>query len=134
MFIINHPSHIDHLPPDPISKLAAARFRQLSEDTDLPPCIILMDPLDNPRNSEFFFIGSNGLVSDLYDEHKPGEEGFTSPFEWISRLPDLKIWEVLYLEFDMGTYLIIPDKVADSSPELLLALTALGLSDPQPLY
>jgi hypothetical protein len=133
MQLISHQSHLDALSPCPITSHIAARFQQLSEDSDVPPCIVWIDPLDDPRNSEFCFIGSNGLLSDLYDEHSPGEEGFTSPFEWVSRLPDLKIWEVLYLEFDMGTWLIIPDEAAESNPELLLALTAQELSAPQPL-
>jgi len=134
MQLITHQSHLDSLPASDLKVHIQKRFDQLSEDTDVPPCLVWVDVFDDPRNDEFRSIGSNGLVSDLYDEHSPGEEGFTSPFEWISRWPDLKIWEVLHLEFDMGTWLIIPDEVTESHPDLLLALTAKELSDPQPLY
>jgi hypothetical protein len=134
MRLINHSNHINQISPSSLRKHIAARFNQLSEDTDTPASLILLESTDDPRNSDLCFIGSNGLLSDYYDEHNPGEEGFTSPFEWVSRWPDLKIWEVLYLEFDMGTWLIIPDEVVtELNPELLLALTAQELSDPQPL-
>ncbi len=133
MYLINHPSHIDQISPSSLREHIQARFNQLSEDTDIPPSLILMELTDDPRNSNLCFIGSNGFLSDQNDQCQPGEEGFESPFQWISRHQNLKIWEVLYLEFDMGTWLIIPDEVAESNPELLLALTAQELSDPQPL-
>ena len=134
--LITHQSHIDQLKPCPLKTHIQARFDQLSEDTDVPPNILVIEKSDTVDGGpDFAFINeAHGLLSDLYDEHNPGEEGFTSPFEWISRWPDLKIWEVLYLEFDMGTWLIIPDEVTESNPELLLALTAQELSDPQPIY
>jgi hypothetical protein len=135
MKLLNHRNHIDQLPPSPLKNHIIARRQSLIEtDDDIPPIIIIVEEGDDITGPDFAFISeTHGLLSDLYDEHNPGEEGFTSPFEWISYLPDLKIWEALYLEFDMGTYLIIPDEVANSSPELLLALNAQELSDPQPL-
>ena len=133
MQLITHQNHIDRLPQSPIKFHILARFDQLSEETDVPPCLVWVETFDDPRNIEFCFIGSNGLLSNLYNEYDPEEESFTSPFQGISRHPNLKIWEVLYLEFDMGTWLIIPDEVTESHPELLLALTAQELSDPQPL-
>lgn len=134
MQLITHQHHLDTLPESSLKAHIQARFNQLSEDTDVPPNILIIEESDNVAGPDFTFINEvHGLLGDLYNEHNPGEKGFISPLEWISRIPDLNIWEALYLEFDMGTWLIIPDQVTKSNPELLLALTAQELSDPQPL-
>ena len=134
MQLITHQSHLDALPESPLREYITARFKQRAEDTDVPPNIVVIEEGDNIAGPDFAFINvTHGLLGDLYDEHKPGEEGFTSPLEWVSCWPELKIREALYLEFDMGTWLIIPDEVTESHPDLLLALTARELSDPQPL-
>ncbi len=134
MKLITHNSHLNALPASELKTYITRRFSQLSDDSDEPPTIILMEPTDDPRSPEFQFLGPQGLLSELYDEYQPRETGFSYCFEWVSHQPDLHIYEVLHLEFDMGAWLIIPETVTVAHPDLLWVLTTQPLSEPQPLY
>ena len=119
MQLITHNSHLNSIPASDLMTYITHRFNQISEDSDVPPTIILLEPTDELRSLEFQFIGPQGMVSDLLDEIQPGEEGFTHCFEWVSHDENLKIYEALHLEFDMGTWLIIPEAVTLAHPDLL---------------
>ena len=133
MQLITHRSHIDQLPESFIKDHITARFDQLSEDTDVPPNILLLHRNDIPRSSELIFLGSAGMCSDLFETHQPGHQEFTPVFEWISYLPNLKIYEMLYLEADLGYLLIVPEEVVEAHPDLGTVVDSQGLSALQPL-
>jgi hypothetical protein len=134
MQLITHRSHLDALPASPIKTHIRTRFDQLAEDTDVPPNVFLLHRSDNPKSPELIFLGSAGMCSDLFETHQPGESEFAPVFEWISYLPNLKIYEMLYLEADLGYLLIVPVEVVEAHPDLEAVIYSQGLSDPQPLY
>jgi hypothetical protein len=94
MQLITHRSHLDELPASPIKTHIRARFDQLSEDTDVPPFIFLLEKLDDPTGPELSFLGGAGMCSDLFESCRPGDPDFASVFEWISYLSDLKVYEM----------------------------------------
>ena len=136
--LITHQSHIDQLPESPLKVHIQARFDQLSEDTDVPPNLILVEAADDVTGPDFAFVGDNGLLSDLFEEFSPGETGFVRPFEWASYLPSLQLYEVLLLvNNEDGYWILIPEAIVDSHPDLNWVLTSKelgGLSPPQPIY
>jgi hypothetical protein len=134
MKLINHQSHLDALPASSLKSHITVRFGQLSEDSDVPPNIFLLHRSDNPKSSELIFLGSAGMCSDLFETHQPGYPEFTSVFEWISYLPDLKVFEMLYLEADLGYLLIVPVELVETHPDLKAVIDSQDPSDPQPLY
>jgi hypothetical protein len=134
MQLITHRSHLDALPASDLKIHITDRFDQLSEDTDVPPYILLLHRNDNPKSSELIFLGSAGMCSDLFETHQPGHPEFTPVFEWISYLPNLKIYEMLYLEADLGYLLMVPEEVVEAHPDLEAVIDSQCLSEPQPLY
>jgi hypothetical protein len=134
MQLITHHHRIDQFPTSPLKIHIQARFDQLSEDTDVPPNILLLHPNDNPKSPELIFLGSAGMCSDLFETHQPQDPEFAPVFEWISYLSDLKVYEMLYLEADLGYLLIVPEEVAEVYIDLKAVIDSQGLSDPQPLY
>jgi hypothetical protein len=134
MQLITHQSHLEALPASPIKTHIQKRFDQLSEDTDVPPLIFLLEKLDNPTSPEFSFLGSAGMCSDLFGSCRPGDPDFAPVFEWVSYLSDLKVYEMLYLEADLGYLLIVPEEVVEAHPDLEAVIESQVLSDPQPLY
>ena len=137
MKLISHSSKINSLPDSPIKSHITARFNQLSEDTDVPPNIILVEACDDITGPDYALVGSRGLLSDLFEESIPGEDGFVRPYEWVSHLPQLGLLEVLLLfNSEDGFLIIIPEAVVEAHPDLKWVLTDEslgGLSDPQPL-
>ena len=137
MQLITHQIHIDQLPPSPLKTHIQKRFDQLSEDTDVPPNLILVELDDDITGPDYAFIGPQGLLSDLWDEHEPGHPEYCRPFEWVSYLPSLQLYELLLLvNGEDGFLIFIPEAIVDSHPNLRWALTskeAGGLSPPQPL-
>ena len=113
MRLINHQNDIDALPPSPIKTHIQASFNQLSEDTDVPPNLILVETNDDIT-------------------------GPSRPYEWASYLPSLQLYEVLLLvNNEDGYWIMIPATVVDSHSDLHWVLTSKelgGLSEPQPLY
>ena len=103
----------------------------------MPPNLILVESNDDITGPDYAFVGSNGLLSDLFDEFSPGETGFVRPYEWASYLPSLQLYEVLLLvNNEDGYWIMIPGSVVEANPDLKWVLTseeAGGLSDPQPL-
>ena len=137
MQLITHQSHLEELPDSPLKTHIQARFDQLSEDTDVPPNLILVEEDDNITGPDYAFIGPQGLLSDLWEEHEPRHPDFCRPYEWVSYLPSLQLYELLLLfNSEDGFLFFIPEAIVDSHPELHWALTskaAGGLSPPQPL-
>ena len=139
MQIITHQSHLDALPESTLREYITARFNQLSEDTDVPPNLILVEPNDNLIGPDFAFVNeTRGLIGDQFEESTLGETGFVRPYEWVSYLPALQLYEVLLLVNNEDGYLIIiPEAIVNSCADLHWVLTseeAGGLSTPQPLY
>ena len=134
MQLITHRSHLDALPAPNLKTHIKKRFDQLSEDTDVPPNILLLHCTDIPRSIELSFLGSEGMCSDLFETHQPGDPEFSPIFEWVSYLPDLKVYEMLYLEADLGYLLIVPEIVVEAHPDLKTVIESQGLSEPQPLH
>ena len=97
MQLITHQSHLSHLPQDTLAEFIIKRFEQLTEDTDVPPTIILVNLDDDISGPDYAFVGCNGLLSDLLEEHNPREVGFNRPYEWVSYHPDLGLYELLFL-------------------------------------
>ena len=134
---ISHPSHVNALPDSPQKTFITARFHQQSEETDVPPIIIQVEPTDDITGPDYAFIGNRGLLSDLYVEHEPQQQGFVRPYEWVSHWPDLKLYELLFLQnYDDGYWILIPEAIVEAHPNLKWVLTDEsqgGLSEPQPL-
>jgi hypothetical protein len=137
MQLITHSSHLDALPASPLKTHIQKRFDQLSEDTDVPPNIVLIEDTDKIDGPDYAFISeSQGLVADLWDEHVPGHPDFVRPYEWVSHLPSLHLYEALLLiNGEDGYWILIPESVVESHADLkwVLAESQGGLSDPQPL-
>jgi hypothetical protein len=137
MKLITHSSHLDALPASDFKDHIQNRFDQLSEDTDVPPNIVLVEATDDITGQDYAFVGPNGLLSDLFEEHAPGHPEFARPYEWVSHLPELRLYEVLLLiNNEDGQWIIIPEAVVDTNSDLHWVLTAEeqgGLSPPQPL-
>ena len=134
MQLITHQSHLDALPASPIKTHIQVRSDQITEDTDVPPNIILVEEGDDI--TRYSWIGKQGLVSDLWEEHKPGHPEFCRPYEWVSYLPSLQLYEALLLvNNEDGYWILIPEAVVEAHPDLKWVLTDEsqgGLSDPQP--
>jgi hypothetical protein len=137
MRLITHESHLDALPASDLKTHITARFAQLSEDTDVPPNIVLVEANDDVTGPDYAFVGPDGLLSDLFEEHRPGHAEFNRPFEWASYLPSLYLYEVLLLvNNEDGYWILISEDIVDSHSDLHWVLTDEsqgGLSDPQPL-
>jgi hypothetical protein len=136
MQLINHKSHLDAFPASPFKTHITARFNQLSEDTDVPPNIILAENTDDITGPNYAFVGNRGLLSDLWEEHRPGQSEFSRPYEWVSHLPELQLYEALLLVSNEDAYwILIPDTVVEAHPDLKWIFTDEsqgGSSDPQP--
>ena len=135
MQLITHRSHLDALPASPLKTHITARFDQLSEDTDIPPNIILVECDDDITGSDYAFIGPRGLLSDLFEEHLSGHTEYVRPYEHISRVSSF--YEALLLiNGEDGYWILIPEAVVEAHPDLHWVLTDEsqgGLSDLQPL-
>jgi hypothetical protein len=134
MQLITHQSHLDALPDSPIKDQVQVRFEQLSQDTDIPPAIFLLEKYDDPTSPELSFLGSAGMCSDLFEICRPEDPDFAPVFEWICYLPELKVYEMLYLEADLGYWFIVKKETVESSPSLKAVIKSQGLSEPQPSY
>ena len=137
MRLITHRSHLDALPASDIKTHIKKRFDQLSEDTDVPPNIVLVEATDDITGPDYAFVGPDGLLSNLFEEHQPGHPEFCKPYEWASYLPGLLLYEVLLLvNNEDGHWILIPEVVVEAHPDLHWVLTSEeqgGLSPPQPL-
>jgi hypothetical protein len=137
--LLTHINQIDQqLPESPLKSHIQSRFDQLSEDTDVPPNIIIVEDTDKIDGPSYAFISeSQGLVADLWDEHEPGHPQFCRVLEWATYLPALHLYEALYLvNGEDGYWIIIPEEIVEAHPDLKWVLTDEsqgGLSPPQPL-
>jgi hypothetical protein len=134
MQFITHQSHLDTIPASNFKTHISARFNQQSEGIDLPPTIIILTPGTDLENPELSFLGESSIYSDLFGEHRPGESGFQSVFEWISFDSSVPVYEMLYLEGDLGDTFIFEPSVVDAHPQLKALIDSQPLSPPQPLY
>jgi len=139
MQLITHQSHLDKLPQDQLTEFIIKRFEQIVEESDgeVLPTIILVKPDDDITGPDYFFVGCDGLLSDLSEKHKPREIGFVRPYEQISRHEEIGLFELLLLQHsEIGYWILIPEAIVEKHPELKWVLTADelgGLSPPQPL-
>lgn len=135
MQLITHQTHIDKLSQDKLAAFIIKRFEQLAEEAeDVPPIIVLVKSDDDITGPDYSFIGTNGLLSDLWEEHEPKEKGFVRPYEWVSYWSDLKLYEVLFLVCgEDGYWILIPEEIVEAHPDLKWVLAAGSLSEPQPL-
>ena len=140
MPLLTHVNQINQqLPDSPLKSHIQTRFDSLAFETDVPPNHILVEEGDIITGPNFAFINADhGLLGDLWDEHEPGHPDFCRPYEWVSYWPSLALYEVLLLvNNEDGYWILIPETVVDSHPDLHWVLTAEelgGLSEPQPLY
>jgi hypothetical protein len=137
MQLISHRNQLDSLPASDLKAHITARFDQLSDETDVPPNLVLLEANDDITGPDYAFIGSRGLLSDLFEEHKSGHPKFCRPYEWVSHLPELRLYEALLLvNGEDGYWILIPEEIVEAHPDLKWVLTDEsqgGLSDPQPL-
>ena len=94
-------------------------------DLEIDGGFLIVEAEDDPE-SDFTFIGSNGLLSDLFEEHPPFTDGFSSPFEYAQHHPQFSLHE-LYLQLNdtKGLVIILPDAVVKNHRELQLLLNLL---------
>ena len=120
MQLITHRSHLDAIPESPLKSHITARFDQLSEDTDVPPNIVLVEADDNITGPDYAF--ANGLTSDLFEEASPRESGFMRSYEWASYLPSLRLYEALLLvNNEDGYWLMIPEEIVEAPSRFQMA-------------
>ena len=123
MILITHPSHLKVLPSSKFKQHLHSLIHQHSKETDVPAIIFTLRSDDNPNSPDFQFVGSNGLLSDLFDEHQPSEEGYQNCFEWIFYHENLKCYEALHLEHgEFAAHIFIQESATSAHPDLLLAL------------
>lgn len=134
MQLISHRSQIAAIPESPLRDHIQARFGQLFEDTDVPPTIIILTPDTDLESPELSFLGETGIYSDMFNKHQPGEQDFRPVFEWISFDPSVPVYEMLYLEGDLGYTFIFGPEVVDAHPKLKAVVDSQPLSPPQPLF
>ena len=67
MQLITHRSHLDALSESPLKSHIQARFDPLSEDTDVPPNIVLVEATDDIIGPDYAFVGPKGLLSDMFE-------------------------------------------------------------------
>lgn len=127
MIPIDDWQQLSHLPIGPILDFLLNRQALLGDDYSLEHDggFLIVEATDD-IHSDFPFIGSNGLLSDLFDD----TDDFCSPFEYASHHPGL--WEV-YLQLNDAKALVIlvPDEVAHAHSDLLRLLHSLT-DDPIP--
>jgi hypothetical protein len=132
--------HRNHITPESIPEeltdFIIRRFDSIAQETDVPPIIICaFDPEEDISGPSFAFAGSRGLVSDLFDEHEPGQPGFVRPYEWVSHHEDLQLYEMLLLQDpDNGYWILVSANVVEQNESLKWVLTDPsqgGLSEPQ---
>jgi hypothetical protein len=134
MQLITHQSHLDALPTSDLKTHIQKRCNQLSQDSDVPPTIIILTPDTNFKSPALHFLGESGVYSDMLGEHHPRERGFQSVFDWISYQPSVPVYEMLFLESDLGYTFIFEPSVVDAHPQLKALIDSQPLSPPQPLY
>jgi len=134
MRLITHQTHLDALPASDLTFHLQARYNQLSEDTDQPPTILVLFPDTDLQGPDLSFLGESGVYSDMFGEHRPGESGFQTVFDWISYDPGVPVYEMLYLEGDLGYTFIFGPEVVDAHPLLKALIDSQPPSPPQPLY
>ena len=137
MKLLSHQTHIDQLPESPLKAHIVARFDQLSEDTDVPPNIVLVEDDDAITGPDYAFVGNRGLLSDLWEEHEPGHPEFCRVLEWAAYLSSVQLYETLILiNNEDGYWIMIPEAIVEASPDLKWVLTDEslgGLSPSQPI-
>ena len=135
MQVITHQKQIDKLPGSPIKQHIRRRFSQYTENPEeVPPVFILLENQRDLSSKDLNIFGCAGISSDLLGLHTPKDKGFQTVFDWICFLPDLKIFEMMYIEGDLGYWIICPEKIALASPDLKLMISSQELSDPQPFF
>jgi hypothetical protein len=107
MQLITHQSHLDALPASDLKFHLQARYNQLSEDTDVPPNIVVTEDSDQIDGPDFGFVGSNGSLSDLFEVHKPGHPDFARPYEWVRFIQQIETFELLVLTHGEDGVLIL---------------------------
>jgi hypothetical protein len=86
--LLTHINQIDQqLPESPLKAHIQSRFAQLSEDTDVPPNLVLVEANDDVTGPGYAFVGPEGLLSDLLEEARPGHDEFVRSYEWVSHTP-----------------------------------------------
>ena len=135
MLHINHISHLDQIVEGPLKLHVSARFNGLSKGSDLNPSIVLAQSGDNllsdPGYSHF---GESGVYTNLLQTNELTDKNFISVFEWIAYLPTAGAYEMLYIEGDLGFWLVVPKDVVNEHPRLKAMIESQELSDPQPFF
>jgi hypothetical protein len=65
------PPYLDAISSSNLNACFQARYNQLSEDTDVPPNIVQVEVEDDITGPDYAFVGNNGLLSDLFEDHQP---------------------------------------------------------------
>ena len=134
MQLITRQHHIDQLPNSPLKSHIQFRYDQLSEDTDVPPNIVLVEDGDNITGRNYSFVSEDNGLLGAGDVSSPQ---YYRPYENVSYLPQLRLYEALYLiNGEDGYWIVISEAIVEAHPDLKWVLTDEsqgGLSDPQPL-
>jgi len=125
MQLITHQFHINQLPDSPLKTHIQKRYDSLTFETDIPPNIILVESTDDLTGPDYAFVGNRGLLSDVYEQAEPGDPAFVRPYQEVSHLPDLGIYELLFLQHgEDGYWIVIPEAIVEAHPDLLWVLTS----------
>ena len=112
MQLLSTISKINELPPSGIKDHIVARHHQLVETPDdIPPIFIIVEEDDDITGPDYAFVSDNGLF---------GAGDTLGTYETVTHLPDLNMYELLFLVNGEDGYWIY---VSDANPDLSSILT-----------
>ena len=76
MQLITHKKHVDQLPSSSLKAHIQARFQQLSEETDVPPTIIPVEPSDDVNSTPVLLVAFIRDKTDASVFSKPEKRPF----------------------------------------------------------
>jgi hypothetical protein len=136
MLRINHWDQIETVPDPHTRAFLLDRRRLLTTDGEYDPeedgGFLIVEAEDDVHR-DFAFIGSRGLLSDLFEEHPPFTDGFSSPFEYAFHHPQFALHE-LYLQLNdtRCVVILIPEAVVEAHPDLRRLLNDLSVDAENP--
>ena len=122
MQIISHQSQLNALSPSLLKSHLIAQYEDLVETKDDQPAIfIIVEENDAMAGPDFAFVSDNGLF---------GEDDDPNPYEAVTHLPDLNMFELLHLAHgEDARWIYVPETVVAKYPEFSRMLRSPQLFD-----
>ena len=120
MHLFTSLSQIDALPASDLKTHLQARHRALYED-GMGPVFVVVEKNDVITGPDFSFVSEdNGLLGN----GDIGSPQYYRPYENVSYLPQLRLYEALYLiNGEDGYWIVISEAIVEAHPDLKWVLT-----------